>query len=197
MRVVFIILLASIIFIILFIPRYPIECYEEVGKANNWGGVPKTEADYEKMEAEMLELKEQLRKKDQVLKDRMGDAERQCRDSNAMVTKRSNELEASEEEARKKKDECEFKSMTCLKDAQEAKQKIDELGNKLKSAEECCDKQKLVTQEANQQIGTLKNELGILKLRIETLTSERKNAEAMVNMLKTAQETPAAKPAPQ
>lgn len=198
MRVVFIILLASIIFIVLFIPRYPIECYtnEEVGKANNWGGVPKTEADYEKMEAEILELKEQLRKKDQVLKDKMGDADRQCREATASISKRTGELEASEEEARKKKDECEFKSMTCLKDAQEAKQKIDELGTKLKSAEECCDKQKLVTQEANQQIGTLKNELGLFKIRIETLTSEKKNAEAMVNMLKTAPPPPAAAPSP-
>lgn len=188
MKVVFIILLASIIFIVLFIPRYPVECYtnEEVGNANNWGGVPKTEADFEKMEAEILELKEQMKKKDQVLKDKMGDADKKCREATALISKRANDLETSEEEARKKKDECEFKSMTCLKDAQEAKQKIDDLGKNLKTAEECCSKEKLVTQEATMQVGLLKNEIGVLKLRIETLTNEKKNAEAMVNMLKTA-----------
>ena len=186
MKVVFIILLLSIILIVLFIPRYPIECYSngEVGKANDWGGVPKTEADYERMEVELRELKEQIRKKDQALNDKLKDAQRECRETTAVITKRSNELETSEEAARKKKEECEMKSITCIKDAQDAQRKQEQAEAKLKTADECCEKQKLVVQEANQQITTLKNEIATFKLRIEGLMNEKKNSEAMVNMLK-------------
>lgn len=191
MKIVFIILLLSIILAVLFIPRYPIECYSssEVGKANDWGGTPKTEADYEKMHVEISELKEQLRKKDDVLKDRAKEAERSCRDITQTLEKRSSELEKNEEEARKQKDECEKKSITCIQDALTAERKQQQAEAKLKSAEECCDKQKSAGQEASQQINTLQNEIGVLKLRIETLTGELKNAEASVNILKN-QKTP-------
>jgi hypothetical protein len=192
-NIIFIILMFSIILIVLFMPRrYPrVENYSELGSANNWGGVPRTEKDFEKIEEELIQQKELLRKKDQEIKEKV----KECKKENEVVentlTKRADELEKSEKDAVKAKTECEVKSMNCIREAAEATTRLEKMEAKFKTAEDCCDKQKAVVQEAQQQNNIYKTEIATLKLRLEGLMQDNKKLEDSNKFLKAATAAPA------
>ena len=79
MKTIFIILLLSIIITVLFIPRYPIEHYSQ--PVNDWGGVPHTEEDYKRLEKEFQEQRELLRKKDDLVQEKV----KECKKENETV----------------------------------------------------------------------------------------------------------------
>jgi chromosome segregation ATPase len=199
MNIIFIILLLSVIVTILFMPRrYPIEHYnnEELGAANKWGGVPRTEEDYEKLENELIKQKELMRKKDQEIKDKVKECKKENEEIVSTLTKKSEELEKNEKEAVKQKNDCESKSVNCIKDAAEATSKLEKMEAKFKTVEECCEKQKAVAQEAQQQNNVYKTEIATLKLRLEGLMQDNKKLEDSNKFLKTTQaSTPVAQPA--
>ena len=187
--VVFIILLLSVIVTVLFIPRYPIEHYsdEEIGAANKWGGIPKTEEDYEKMEAELIKQKEIIRKKDDEIKKKMEECKKENKEMIDTLNKKAEESEKNEKEALKEKTACENKSLNNDKEAADAVIKLEKLERKFKEVEGCCENEKNAQQELKQQSIQYQTEISSLKLQVQTLLDTNKKLDDSNKFLQSMQ----------